>query len=200
MIVSLTTEQTREMFLYVAKQMVENQSLLTQLENNRGGGTYGIEVAIGFGAVLDKLSEQKPLHINDIFKNSGITMLTATEGFSGVIFGTLFLGGVIGMPILEELSVRQLAAIFAKSLQTVKARGGVKVGGKTVIDAFEPAVVAFGYSVIEGDTFLQALRVAEFGAQEGMTGCAFQDPGATSVWLLFKAMREWVASLESRTI
>lgn len=200
MIVSLTTEQTREMFLYVAKQIVENQSLLTQLDSNMGDGTYGMEMAIGFGAILDKLSKQKPLHINDIFKNSGVTMLTATEGFSGVIFGTLFLGGVTGMPILEEINARQLATIFAKSLQTVKARSGGKVGGKTVIDAFEPAVAAFGHSVIEGDTFLQALRVAEFGAQEGMAGYAFQDPGATSVWLLFKAMREWVASLESRTI
>jgi dihydroxyacetone kinase len=200
LVVSLTTEKTRKMFLYVASQMVANQPLLTQLDSNRGGGTCGMEMAIGFGAVWDKLSEQKPLYINDIFQNSGVTMLTSAGGFSGIIFGTLFLDGVTGMPILEVIDVRQLATIFTRSLQTIKERDGGKSGGKTMIDAFELAVVAFSHSVHEGDTLLQALRVAEFGAQEGMAGRAFQDPGATSVWLLFKAMREWVASLESRTI
>jgi dihydroxyacetone kinase-like predicted kinase len=196
--VSLTTKQTQEMFLYAASQMAEKRPLLTQLDRDMGDGTYGMELAIGFGAVWDNLSKQEPLYINDIFKNSGAAMLAVARGAGGVIFGNLLLGGVIGMPILKVINLRQLATIFTTSLQTVKERDGANIGGTTIIDTFELAVVAFVHSVHEGDTLLQALYVAEFGAQEGMD--AFQDSGATSVWLFFKAMREWVTSLESRTI
>jgi len=217
LIVSLNTEQTRDLFLFIAKQMIVHKPLLVELDSHRGGGAYGVEMAIGFTAVAEKLLVHKPLHINDIFKTSGVSILTSIGGFSGAIFGTLFLGGVKGMPIIEEMNVKQLAIILANSLKILKSRGGINRGDQIIIDAFERAVAAFGYSVKKGDTLLQALHVAEFGAQESMEKLitnqagfnsitllhekAFpsQDPGATSVWLLFKSMREWVASLENNT-
>jgi dihydroxyacetone kinase len=217
LIVSLNIEQTRDLFLHVAKQMIVHKPLLAELDRHSGGGAYGVEMAIGFTAVAEKLSVRKPLHINDIFKTSGVAILTSMGGFSGVIFGTLFLGGVKGMPVMEELNVKQLAMILTNSLQILKSRGGTNRGDQIIIDAFERAVVAFGHSVKEGDTLVQALHVAEFGAQESMEklvhyqaksdsaklshqeAFAFHDPGAKSVWLLFKSMREWVASLENST-
>jgi len=45
-------------------------------------------------------------------------MLSSTKGFSGIIFGTLFLGGVREMPIIDELHVKQLSAIFDKVLRS----------------------------------------------------------------------------------
>jgi dihydroxyacetone kinase len=217
LIVSLNTEQTRDLFLYIAKQMIVHKPLLTELDRHSGVGAYGVEMAIGFNAVAEKLSSRKPLHINDIFKTSGISILASMEGFSGVIFGTMFLGGIKGMPVMEEMDVKQFAMILANSLQILKSRGGTNRDTHIIIDAFERAVAAFGHSVKEGDTLLQALYVAEFGAQESVEKLmhyhtefdsakflhgevfAYQDPGATSIWLLFKSMREWVASLENST-
>lgn len=203
--------------MYIAQQMIVHKPLLTQLDSHRGGGAYGEEMAIGFTAVAAQLTMQKPLYINNIFKTSGAALLTFMKGFSGAIFGILFLGGVKDMPAMAEMNVKQLAAILTNSLQILKSRGGINGGDQIIIDAFEGAVVAFSHSVKEGDTLLQALHVAEFGAQECMDNLVhyharltsakllhddtfvFQDPGAASVWLLFKFMREWVASLENST-
>jgi dihydroxyacetone kinase len=217
LIVSLNVEQTQKMFLYIAKQMIIHKPLLAELDRYSSRRNYGMEMEIGFTAVREKLSVQQPLHINDIFKTSGVAILTSMGGFSGVIFGTLFLGGVKGLPVMNEMSIKELAMILENSLQILKSRGGTNRDDQIIIDAFERAVAAFGHSVKEGDTLFQALHVAEFGAQESMEkwdqkqvrlesakplheeAAAFQDPGATCVWILFKSMREWVAALENST-
>lgn len=217
MIVSLNVEQTQKLFLYIAKQMIIHKPLLDELDPHCSTRNYGMEIEIGFVAVRKKLSAQQPLHINDIFKTCGVAILTSMGGFSGAILGTLFLGGVKGLPIMNEMSITELSMILENALQILKSRGGTTRSDQIIIDAFERAVAAFGHSVREGDTLFQALYVAEFGAQESMEkwcrkevrlglakplhekAAIFQDPGATCVWLLFKSMREWVASLENST-
>jgi dihydroxyacetone kinase len=199
LIVSLNVEQTQKLFLYIAKQMIVHKPLLEKLDRHCSRSNYGMEMEIGFIAVRKKLSAQQPLHINDIFKTCGVAILTSMGGFSGVIFGTLFLGGVKGLPVMNEMSITELSMILENALQILKSRGGTTRGDQIIIDAFERAVAAFGHSVREGDTLFQALHVAEFGAQESMESAVFQDPGAACVWLLFKSMREWVASLENST-
>lgn len=214
MIVALTTEETREMFLYIARQVLANQSLLVSLDEGIGSKAYGRELADGFNAILSNLSQQRPFHINDIFQNSGISMLSSTSGFSGILFGVFFLSGMRGMPVIKRLTAKELALIFAKSLQTLKAWEGVRTDAEIMLYAFEAAVLAFAHSAQEGDTLLQALQVGEISAKEVMehvqhyqTGfdsaagvrnkvVAYPDPGAATVWLILKSMREWVASLE----
>jgi hypothetical protein len=215
LIVSLTTEEIRQMFLYLSKQIIANQSLLIELDKKIGGKSYGGEIIKGFNAIIHTLSEQRSFHINDIFTDSGIAMLSSTKGFSGIIFGTLFLGGVSGMPNIDELHVKQLSAIFDKALQTLKAWGADHIDGKIIIHTFESSVVAFHHSVKEGDDLIQALQVGEISAKEAMehlkhyqTGfdpgmyirekvVSYYDPGAVTVWLIVKPMLEWVESLEN---
>ena len=198
--------------------MIVYKPLLANLYRHSGEEDYGNEVARGFSAVAEKLSLEKPLHINDIFKTSGVSILRAIGGMSGTLFGALFLGGVKGMPIIEELDAKQLAIILENSLQFLKAQDEIKESRQAIIDAFEGAVIAYGHSSEAGDTLFQALHVAEFGAQDSMGNLMgyqaagidimkavhkkefiFQDPGAMSVWLFFKSMREWVAWLENST-
>jgi len=215
LIVSLTTEETRQMFLHLSKQIIVNQPLLIELDKKIGGKAHGGEIAKGFSAIIHTLSQQRSFHINDIFTDSGIAMLSSNKGFSGIIFGTLFLGGVSGMPSIDKLHAKQLSAIFDKALQTLKAWGADHIDGKIIIHTFESAVVAFRHGVKKGDTLLQALQVGEISAKEAMehlkhyqTGfdpgmyssekvVSYYDPGAVTVWLILKSMREWVASLEN---
>lgn len=215
MIVSLTTEETRQMFLYLSKQIIANQSLLIELDKKVGDKAYGGEITKGFSAIINTLSQQRSFHINDIFKDSGIAILSSTKGFSGIIFGILFLGGVSGMSIIAELHVKQLSAIFDKALQILKAWGADHIDGKIMIHTFESAIIAFSHSAKEGDTLLQALQVGEISAKEAMEHLkhyqtsfdpatyisekvvSYYDPGAATIWLILKSMREWVASLEN---
>ena len=91
----------------------------------------------------------------------------------------------------------------------MKLRGKAEVGDKTMVDAFEPAVDAM--LAYPGQDFEGMLAAAEEAAAAGVertkeipakfgrakflgersVGC--QDAGATSVWLLFQAMRRYAA-------
>jgi dihydroxyacetone kinase phosphoprotein-dependent L subunit len=208
---SLNVQQTKAMFLHVAEQVINSKPLLTEIDSAIGDGDHGIGMAVGFTAAREKLQNVEIYSINDIFKNIGSAMLKSMGGASGVIFGTMFMSGIKGIPTLESLTVQGLAGIFANSLQAIKDRGKADVGDKTMIDALEPAIVALRRCADEqGDNFVLALKKAEAGALAGVESTkgqlakfgrarslgeralGHQDPGATSVWLIFEAMREWI--------
>ncbi len=214
MIVSLTTEEVRQMFLHLSREIVANQSLLMELDKKIGGKAHAEEITKGFSAIIHTLSQDQSFHINDIFTDSGIAMLNSGKGFLVIIFGTLFLGGVSRVPGSDELCAKQLSAIFDNALQTLTSWGAGHTDGRIIIHTFESAVIAFRHSVKEGDTFLQALQVGEISAKEAMEHLkhyqtsfdprmyssekvvSYYDPGAVTVWLILKSMREWVAALE----
>jgi len=211
MISSLNTEETKTMFGYVAKQVIDNKPLLTEIDSAIGDGDHGIGMAVGFSAAMEKLQGSDTHSINDIFKIIGSSMIKSMGGASGVIFGTMFMSGVKGLPAMEELNTEAMAAVFAGSLAAVKERGNASVGDKTMIDALEPAVVALRQCAEEQcKDLLVVLKRAEESALAGVDSTkrqlakfgrarslgeralGHQDPGATSVWLIIKAMREWV--------
>ena len=98
--------------------------------------------------------------------------------------------------------------IEQKSLEKIQERGGASVGDKTMVDAMAPAVQALKASADKG--LLEMLKAAEAAAKEGMENTknciakfgkakslgeralGYQDAGATSVALIFEAMREFV--------
>ena len=80
--------------------------------------------------------------INSVFKTAGLAMLNSMGGASGIIFSSLFLGGVLKLEKTVELDGEKFTVIMRSALNSVKMRGKAEVGDKTMIDAFEPAVVA----------------------------------------------------------
>ena len=85
------------------------------------------------------------------------------------------------------------------------------MGDKTMVDALEPAVEAMKRNA--DNSLLEMLRAAEDAAEKGMENTknytakfgrakslmgreiGYQDAGATSVYLIFQAMREFVEGL-----
>lgn len=101
-----------------------------------------------------------------------------------------------------------LKAMEEKSLKAIQERGKASVGDKTMVDALAPAVEAMQQHYTEGlEKMLEeaeagALRgventkdcIARFGRAKslGERALGFQDAGATSTWLIFQSMREFV--------
>ena len=79
-----------------------------------------------------------------------------------------------------------------------------------MVDALEPAADGLQLAAERGDSLLEGLRKAEEGAARGVEytktvkarfgraryfgdkSIGLQDPGATSVWIIFRSMREWL--------
>ena len=135
-------------------------------------------------------------------------MLLSMGGASGVIFGSLYLAGAKEMEAKEVLGATELARMERKSLIAIQERGKAEVGDKTMVDALVPAVEAMEKTAGEG--LLAMLKAAEEAARQGVEdtkryqakfgraksllerAIGYQDAGATSVWLIFQGMREFV--------
>ncbi|ENH96137.1 dihydroxyacetone kinase subunit DhaL [Gracilibacillus halophilus YIM-C55.5] len=209
LIMELNVSQTKEMFKYVSDKILENKPLLTEIDSAIGDGDHGIGMSVGFKQAKENL-EGKDCHtINDVFKTIGMAMINSMGGASGVIFGTMFVGGVKKLEKKEMLTVETLTTLFTHSLSAIKTRGKAEIGDKTMIDALQPAVEALQNTHVEQD-LLTALKQATNAANEGVEkskeyvakfgraktlgerAIGYQDAGATSVWIIFDSMTNWV--------
>jgi len=211
--VRLTPTQVKEMFLYVGEQVKESKPLLTKIDSAIGDGDHGIGMSVGFTKAEENLTQKEFTTINDVFKTIGMSMISSMGGASGVIFGTLFVGGVKSLEPQGELNLPLLAKIFEGSVTSIKERGKAKLGDKTMIDALEPAVLGLKQSVVENQSLLEGLKIAEERAEQGVEktkeyiakfgrakslgerAVGHQDAGATTVYIIFKSMREWIENL-----
>ncbi|MDO4343579.1 MAG: dihydroxyacetone kinase subunit DhaL [Eubacteriales bacterium] len=205
----LSARAARNMLLYVAEKMIGEKDYLTEVDNAVGDGDHGIGMAGGMEKVKQVLSAiSEPRSVCEVFDKAGKAMLFSMGGASGVIFGSMFYGGVSEMKEKEALSAADFAKAFRKSLQTIKERGKAEVGDKTMVDALEPAAEAMEKAADRG--FIEMLKAAEAAAKQGMENTkhyrakfgrakslmdraiGYQDAGATSVWLILQGMREFV--------
>lgn len=210
---ALSIEHTRRMLVASANAIIANIPLLTEVDSKIGDGDHGI----GMGGGMEKAkialeALENPSDINTLYKSMGMAMLNSMGGASGVIFGTMFLGGVKSMPPLAELDCEVLKAMQRKSLEAIKERGKAQVGDKTMVDAYEPAVIAMEkYTgndlgemlALAADAAAQGLEatkgyIAKFGRAKSLMERAvgYQDAGATSVWIIMSAMRDYVKGLD----
>ncbi len=203
--------QMRDMFLYVSDIMIESEGVLTEIDNKIGDGDHGIGMAIGFKGIKNELKNKEFIYVNEVFHSIGMTMLCVMGGASGVLFGTVFVSGIVEYPQKKEFKLEDFANVFAKSLALLKKRGKAKVGDKTMVDALEPAVLALKKSVKSGlnirEGFVLAASEAKRGVEYtkeckasfgrakyyGEKAIGIQDAGATSVYIIFSSMSDWIS-------
>lgn len=210
---TLNNEQVREMLLCAAQAIIDAKPMLTEIDGKIGDGDHGIGMELGMKKAAEALHNLPDgFSVNDAFKTTGRTMMMSMGGASGVIFGTMFQGGVKEIPVTSEIDGQGLVKLFRAALDSVKSRGGASVGDKTMVDAFEPAVIAMETGKTENIRKLLALAenaaaqgventknyIAKFGRAKSLMerSLGYQDAGATSVWIIFKAMHEYTAGIK----
>lgn len=207
----INIQNAKGMLIYIADKIIGQKPYLTEIDSAIGDGDHGIGMAGGMQKAKDKLNKQETFEsVYDVFAIAGKAMLMSMGGASGVIFGSLYLSGAKGMEAKPELTASDLAAMERKSLEAIKERGKAQVGDKTMVDALEPAVIAMEENAEKG--LFEMLKAAEAAAAEGLENTkgytakfgrakslmeravGHQDAGATSVYLIFQGMREYVES------
>lgn len=209
---ALTIEQTVDMLISACNEIIGSKAYLTEVDSKIGDGDHGIGMSGGMEKARAALEEKRPFpDINAVFKTMGMAMLNSMGGASGVIFGSMFLSGVKGIDSIRELTGENFIKILRNSLEVIKARGEAKVGDKTMVDAFEPAVIAMEQG--DREDLVQMLADASEAARQGMENTknytakfgrakslmeravGYQDAGATSVSIIFDAMHKYLKSI-----
>ncbi|PWJ48678.1 dihydroxyacetone kinase subunit DhaL [Faecalicatena contorta] len=205
----LSAEDVKGMLLYIADKIRAKKPYLTEIDSAIGDGDHGIGMAGGMKKIKEKLWQMEgEQNAYAVFEAAGKAMLMSMGGASGVIFGSLYLAGAKEMDAKAFLTAEDLAKMERKSLSAIKERGKAEVGDKTMVDALEPAVVAMEKNYEKG--LLEMLKAAEEAARQGVEetkkytakfgrakslmerAVGYQDAGATSVWLIFQGMREYI--------
>lgn len=193
-----------------AAAVIEAKPLLTEIDSAIGDGDHGIGMAGGMQKALAKLDTlENTGNVYDVFTAFGKAMLMSMGGASGVIFGSMFMAGAKGKQPSATLSAADFTAMLREALAAIQERGKAQVGDKTMVDALAPAVDAMEKTATQG--FAPMLRAgadaasagveatkaqqAKFGRAKSLMERAIghQDAGATSVYIILRAMADYAA-------
>ncbi|MFQ3630405.1 dihydroxyacetone kinase subunit DhaL [Roseiflexus sp.] len=189
-----------------SRLLEENKDYLTQLDSSIGDADHGVNMDRGFKAVLGKLPAVVDKDIGTILKSVGMTLVQTVGGASGPLYGTFFLQAGAATANKMELSLADWASAVEGAINGLMARGKANIGDKTMVDALVPALHALKQAIADGVDEHEALHQSAFAAEQGMKNtiplvakkgrasylaersAGHQDPGATSSYLMFKAM------------
>jgi dihydroxyacetone kinase-like protein len=208
----LTKPQTIAWLKKIAEVLHQNKDYLTDLDSAIGDADHGINMDRGFQSVLQKLPEWEAADIGSIMKSVGMTLMSSVGGASGPLYGTFFMRGGMAVTSREELAGDELLKLLTAGVEGVLQRGRPVLGDKTMYDALAPALEALGSSLGNGDDGVTALGKAVLAAEAGMQATiplqarkgrasylgersiGHQDPGATSSYLILKALLDAVST------
>ena len=205
---NLDLSDTIEMIKQVALSIIDSEPLLTDADRNLGDGDHGLGMERGMKAVIEKIESSSFNQISDVFKATGMAMMSSMGGASGALFGTLFRNGGKVLDGSETLNSEGLKSFLKAANDGVKSRGGASTGDKTMIDALEPAAqeASGNISLPLFELIKLVAQAAERGKEEskdmiatmgraktlGERSLGHPDAGACSVAIILKSMSEFI--------
>lgn len=209
----ISAEALRLALIHVCSVIIEHEPYLTEIDTLIGDGDHGVGMKRGFTSVLKMLQKEKEYKPYELFYSTGVELVRTMGGASGVLFGSLFIGGSKSIPQdSENLCLSDMALFFRSAFDAVKNRGKSDVGEKTMLDALAPAAREFDTSVGQGldrrRCFTNAYLASSFGVEETIKmkskkgrsknfrdfTVGYPDPGAISISLIFKGFMEFFAT------
>jgi phosphoenolpyruvate---glycerone phosphotransferase subunit DhaL len=191
----------------IASAVAEQADYLTQLDSAIGDADHGVNLHRGFTAVMTALDGFEASTVGDVFVKTGSTLVSRVGGAAGPLYGTAFrsIGKALPEPTADAAT---LGGALKAGLEGLQKLGAAVPGDKTIVDAYAPAVAAYDKELAGGGDLAAAASAAARAAADGMRATTamqarkgrasylgprsvgHQDPGATSTWLIFRALAE----------
>ncbi|MDU6263212.1 MAG: dihydroxyacetone kinase subunit DhaL [Anaerocolumna aminovalerica] len=185
--------------------MVENRDYLIELDSVVGDSDLGLTMSDGFAAAYKAAADSDEMDIGKLLYNAGKTMSTAVPSTMGTLMASGLMQAGKVLKGRTELTDTDIADIFKAYLEGVANRGKAKVGEKTFLDGFDPAVTALKEALNKGDTLADGATKAREAAEKGFKNTTnmvavhgraatrgeasrtLEDPGAAVAMLIMKA-------------
>lgn len=188
----------------------DNAVMLTRLDAAIGDGDHGTNMVRGFRAVLERVEPLGDGDFASLFRTVGMALIGKVGGAAGPLYGSFYMGVGKQLGAVDEAQDSDLAAALRAGYDSVVARGKAQLEDKTMLDAWHPALEALDQAIGDGAQLGEALDRAAAAAEEGMKATIplvarkgrasylgersrdHQDPGATSTYLIVKALADTV--------
>ncbi len=204
-------QELREILLFVAQAVTQEESTLNAFDSAIGDGDHGITMRIGFQAVAARLSSLPgDAAIDTILGESGRAFMQVTGGAIGVILGKMLTAGTVALKGCGDLGPTELAAWLNAMESAVVRSGKAKPGDKTILDAIHAAAESASQSLDSGEPLEEmvasAAEAAEGAARNtanmvcrvgrasrlGERSLGHPDPGAVSFAIILGAISRWL--------
>lgn len=203
---SFTLDTVKKCVQLLEASISENRDRLSDLDAPPGDGDHGINVGAAMKRLVRRSQTRDYADLGAFYRDMALNVMDAVGGYSGPLYGVLFMKMAQLCEGKHELSMRELADFMREGLASLKRLGRSDVGDKTMVDALEPAIEALSSHADEGDA--SALAAAAEAAKIGMESTEAMpskrgtasaqgdltigriDPGAMTSYLLVCAMRD----------
>jgi dihydroxyacetone kinase-like protein len=184
---------------------------LTQLDAAIGDGDHGVNMTRGFDAVGKALAVQDgDVPPGRLLVLAGKTLVSTVGGASGPLWGTALRRAGRALGSASSFDGAELLSAIDEAIAGVVDLGAAQPGDKTMVDAMLPAAEALRTTLADGASLDRALAAAAAAAEEGARATipmqarkgrasylgersvGHQDPGATSVALVMRALERAV--------
>lgn len=184
---------------------------LTQLDAAIGDGDHGVNMNRGFDAVGKALAGQNgSMPPGRLLIVAGKTLVSTVGGASGPLWGSALRRAGRALGDAPEFGGAELLAALDAAVEAVVELGAAAPGDKTMVDALVPAVDALRRALDSEVPLDLAVAAAAEAAEEGAhatvpmqarkgrasylgeRSIGHQDPGATSVALVMRALERAV--------
>jgi dihydroxyacetone kinase-like protein len=211
--VAFTAQDLAAITARAERLLLRNRALLDRLDAELGDGDHGENMSVGFGDAARAMAAGAAgvagvpgADVGDLLRRIGQILVAGVGGAGGSLYGTAFFEAGIAVGGLTELTQEDTARALDAAAEGIARRGRCRLGDKTIYDALRPAADAFAAAVASGAgqeaAVLGALRAARDGmhattplvARRGLAlrlgdrSRGHQDPGATSCYLLIRAL------------
>ncbi|MDR0621230.1 MAG: dihydroxyacetone kinase subunit L [Deltaproteobacteria bacterium] len=149
------------------RELSANGDYITSLDAKNGDGDHWVNLNLGFQKILAASEELGTLSLPAMLKKTGMIMMSAVGGSSGVLYGSAYLAAAKATEGKEFIDGRALLAILEAQAKAIGERGQAEPGFKTMLDSLHGAVVAYREALGKGDGDKEALLALKAGAAAG---------------------------------
>lgn len=126
----------------LAAVVVANKEHLSNIDGLIGDGDHGINMAKGFSRAAEQIVGQN-VSLATAFDKLSDVLMSEIGGSMGPLYGFVFRNMALSIEGQDFIDAEGISAMLNAGLQGASATGGAKIGDKTLVDCFVPAVQAF---------------------------------------------------------
>lgn len=160
------TADGKQVLMRMVKAIQEHKEYLGKVDGLIGDGDHGMNMNKGFSMFQERY-EGADLDFCDGLRSLGLVLLDKIGGSMGPIYGTVFLSMAKKTEGKNILTVSDLADMMTTALYELQELVAARVGDKTLMDAFMPAVEAVQDAEAQGEDMYTALEMMKQSARAG---------------------------------
>jgi dihydroxyacetone kinase-like protein len=121
-----------------ARTVLKNEHYFSDLDGLAGDGDFGTSLATGYRVIQNDWDTIDKSDIGTMLLKISMLVSKHVGGSSGPIWGTGFMKAALLSKGKSSVTLQELSAMVNNAIEGIMARGGAKLGDKTLLDALIP--------------------------------------------------------------